>query len=999
MSLSPQTCPKSLFSRIGLRKHSMLSLDSSGSPNYHENRSFSFDDIIKKSDSQKKLDKRSTSPAQFDKKELLHSLVAPPVSPKERRMSLDEFIQMSEKKILQRQNSRESALESTQETSFTKNDPTFRKRVNFVRRLEKIDSVSFENDREEDPSCVVQKDRDIELSGNDIGEYSDVGSPCSSRRSESYRGIDLCGVDYDTEKQSERRDDTSNVLRVHHSVGVDQSDCSSAEVDSSWTSSEVLNHIRSEVQVEIHEAPRDTEESTENTAEERNNEVQCESQLPNQRRALPSNLETSKGIVESGCCYTASDTGQKDGTIQVHHYCPSTGGDDGTQTESGFLRPPIGNDLLTKSDLGTPVMTSWEGSAGCDGHHKHSSLRTTMMPKTDFASLVVPTSPPLSISEKGHRKAPARDPSLKVPSHRPGSPTVGLLLKQHQLPLPPPRVEVSAYHLLEHSKPSKSRPPPLDILPQVLTPLSPYRKRIHVMEKTGSLDLPAPLITITTNVSSCESDTDSPTKTAANMHYLSPFDLIRQSTEHSTSLSNLSSSGYSSMASPGPSRCNSNSPLFGSDPDGDPNCISPGLRHSPSSIARKYGQHLCPSNIPYPVSPRHCPTGAAIHKTMLNNALGGVGRRFRPPLLRAATSIRKRSDSETTDEQPEPGSLQEDSNDDEGIGMDHIDFKIHRGEVTSAEDLELYMDREKASPIEDPTGKPLVGSREEESMGHSGGRELVCPAIVVQTLLQNEPDRDRCWKFVRRKSFQHRLSPVSSRSESPMSDRGCQNSNDKFASSFFGNDETHATDSDDLYNDGTCSPEDDIKLPVEPKPPTVTPQNRKQSRKTNKSHGCKAKSCTKLRPKSMSEMTCKDISCKRSPKRRLRVQNSVDDDSSSTESSSASGSPKEPLLFKDRRNNRIDSIHQHRKRYMARCESSPLPIARNGTWDSDDCSSRSGPKSAPGPLIDLDDHGSPSFVLDINNVHESKVMNEKNGDLHTPSSLPPYCNDVLDGDE
>lgn len=56
------------------------------------------------------------------------------------------------------------------------------------------------------------------------------------------------------------------------------------------------------------------------------------------------------------------------------------------------------------------------------------------------------------------------------------------------------------------------------------------------------------------------------------MCYLSPFSICARE-DRAPSESNLSSSGYSSMASPGPSRCGSNNPLY---PSGDIDDNDPG---------------------------------------------------------------------------------------------------------------------------------------------------------------------------------------------------------------------------------------------------------------------------------------------------------------------------------------------------------------------------------------------------------------------------------------
>lgn len=82
------------------------------------------------------------------------------------------------------------------------------------------------------------------------------------------------------------------------------------------------------------------------------------------------------------------------------------------------------------------------------------------------------------------------------------------------------------------------------------------------------------MITITSNMSEAESsDVDilSPTVVgkpgggrlmvpSSGMCYLSPFSICTRG-DRTISESNLSSSGYSSMASPGPSRCGSSNPL------------------------------------------------------------------------------------------------------------------------------------------------------------------------------------------------------------------------------------------------------------------------------------------------------------------------------------------------------------------------------------------------------------------------------------------------------
>ncbi|UYV66786.1 hypothetical protein LAZ67_4002856 [Cordylochernes scorpioides] len=79
-----------------------------------------------------------------------------------------------------------------------------------------------------------------------------------------------------------------------------------------------------------------------------------------------------------------------------------------------------------------------------------------------------------------------------------------------------------------------------------------------------SVDLPTPKILITSNLGSCDSDDPSPPRTPnpiKPMSYLSPLTVICSASDRTISESNLSTSGYSSLSSPGLSRCNSSSPL------------------------------------------------------------------------------------------------------------------------------------------------------------------------------------------------------------------------------------------------------------------------------------------------------------------------------------------------------------------------------------------------------------------------------------------------------
>lgn len=198
------------------------------------------------------------------------------------------------------------------------------------------------------------------------------------------------------------------------------------------------------------------------------------------------------------------------------------------------------------------------------------------------------------------------------------------------------------------------------------------------------------------------------------MCYLSPFSIVTRGdrTHIHTSEGNLSSSGYSSMASPGPSRCGSSNPL-------------------------------CPNEIDDAGHPGH-QLGAGLHphKTML------VGRRHSSHTNQSTTDTfamkgsltdqnnrkRRMSDSETLSDD-----VLLESND-EGIETDHLDEKIEDGEIKSAKDLEIYI------------GKELLDS----------GKNILMDEPVVMAQLQLPSI------VVQGEGNDKGISPVSSRSESPI---------------------------------------------------------------------------------------------------------------------------------------------------------------------------------------------------------------------------------------
>lgn len=198
---------------------------------------------------------------------------------------------------------------------------------------------------------------------------------------------------------------------------------------------------------------------------------------------------------------------------------------------------------------------------------------------------------------------------------------------------------------------------------------------------------------------------------SSGMCYLSPFSICTRG-DRTISESNLSSSGYSSMASPGPSRCGSSNPLCSSEME-DPGTGASGshIQLHPALSLRRHG-HL--------VKTHQKETSAAQSEN---------------PTTEHRQRTRSRSDSETlSDDVPLESN-------DEGIGTDHLDEKIEDGVIKSAKELEIYLGKELVD-----SGKNLLLPEEPIVMS-----QLQLPLIVIQG-----------------DGNEKGLSPVSSRSESPL---------------------------------------------------------------------------------------------------------------------------------------------------------------------------------------------------------------------------------------
>lgn len=233
-----------------------------------------------------------------------------------------------------------------------------------------------------------------------------------------------------------------------------------------------------------------------------------------------------------------------------------------------------------------------------------------------------------------------------------------------------------------------------------------FKSRVNVEKQSVELPSP-PMITINSNMTEMESDTDtmSPPKLRPSAHvglprgdmcYLSPFSLVGRC-DRTISESNLSSSGYSSMASPAPSLCGSGNPLFVNDmEDGPPN----GKFHKMLTLRRSSSQG------------KPC-DGDGPGTSNANSSGSGANKQL--------------SDSETMSDD-----ILLESND-EGISTDHIDEKFSRTKVD-----EMFIDVAEHSRSE----------RNDHVSESSQKSQLQLPTIVVQG--------------------DGVSSPVSSRSESPI---------------------------------------------------------------------------------------------------------------------------------------------------------------------------------------------------------------------------------------
>ncbi|KFM71897.1 hypothetical protein X975_04163, partial [Stegodyphus mimosarum] len=289
-------------------------------------------------------------------------------------------------------------------------------------------------------------------------------------------------------------------------------------------------------------------------------------------------------------------------------------------------------------------------------------------------------------------------------------------------------------------------------------------KKDFVPPRKYSVDLPMPKILITANMSSCDSDEASPPRTPnpnKSMMYLSPLAVISSSTDRTISESNLSTSGYSSISSPGLSRCNSSSPISDDvDHNHHPNCNRKTELQSPK---KPHGLQMTYLSVGGNDKAFFYPPTIACHCHTPNQSAPVV---FEPKSTPAVPTVwnqgkhrllYNRNSYQTTST--------DDSIDDEGIGMDHIDFKIRKGEVRSARDLEMYIATEKTIP-QDASTLLLMESSKPDLLACSVNNK-----VQNGTNFKGSP-RTGVRKGEKPKKYtdKHRRSPVMSPASTPVKD-------------------------------------------------------------------------------------------------------------------------------------------------------------------------------------------------------------------------------------
>ncbi|XP_017779050.1 PREDICTED: uncharacterized protein LOC108564494 isoform X2 [Nicrophorus vespilloides] len=878
--------PRSLFGRLGIRKPSILSLTSPHASGYSPAtaRTFSLDDLLKppprRTPSPKKKRNNSTPTKKnaAEKKQILQQLISPGGKGGGGKVSLGELMQMSERSMKEKKkDGSASGDDASKETKFgadlssavavaalvpsaqlTLSDPKLEKKVTFARLLSKVSqemssgsemelgimqanrlSCAFARPSSTPPSPGANARSPNSTSsnqGSDSLTSSDLAIPSSSSISDLAR-----------RKQTIRQKPSSadSILAMFRNFSA--TNPATSKLTPSTTPSSPMEDDESTSTSSIHtpislSSSNITQQMPESPVFQHGNKSTIEVSVLDTLSAHKSSSSGSNFLHPPTILLEIPSTISKclspirelptplpspavTPCVVRRSAAPSSPHRDTIEFSDHRMSVEIANSDDDTEDDDEEEEEDEEDDGQDDGDNAHNDdddedeeeeeeeedeqihqTEIAIDPHAEDGLILEEAAAMQSPSSANRHKIKNRPPPLGQILHVPtisiisdDAPSAPLVIPMVTIQTPSPTRQRPTSILLPGSPPPRSYKDTFQFPTQ-----SKSKRMLKEFDKPTSLDLPCapPLITITCNMSEAESDAESisPNKSATlavsttGMTYLSPFSMVSRG-DHNASESNLSSSGYSSMASPGPSRCGSSNPL-------------------------------CPSEMEDPPGPS-----------------SSLGRRPSPLLKSNNTDNtsktqheqRGRSDSETLSDD-----VMMESND-EGIGTDHIEEKIDDGQVKSAKELEVFLSETKNC--------------------------LQPPAIIVHSDSNN---------------FDKMLSPVSSRSESPLSDR-----TNRFSAQFYGRnkDLLPFTDSDGLY-DFPSSDKVNVMSLQQP--------HRKAGRKRDKKLVRQSKTPSPTKPSNQSylELPIYKLNAvsprKPSPKRRLRNQQQQQQQAVTSSSSSDS---------------------------------------------------------------------------------------------------------------
>ncbi|CAB3373926.1 Hypothetical predicted protein [Cloeon dipterum] len=572
VACSPVGAPRnSLLGRLGIRKPSLLSLAPSSPKDGSAPRTFSLDDLLRRTPSPRKKRTNSTPTRKpLDKKKILQQLVTPTGGGStmsvnsavevSRKVSLGELIQMSDKN--RRTKSEEGPSPGEAETSLDA-DPKLEKKVTFARLLDKVSAEMSSGSGSGSPPCGKKLHAQGAASQPDSGSEdvsttfsgSDPTLPCTSRRllpTKNTRLSRMSSADsilamFRTTFNA--RSSQPSTPSSPQDVSADESSPGPTPASSSAPDSPMSIHL-STIEVPVISSGGNS------------------SSLQH-----PPTILLEIPTIEYGKCLSPIK--------EVPTPIPSPAPTPLLAPRRNNSKERVDEDEALRIEVLNPSPVS-----------SPSSTTSKSLPTTTYPALLSPSSAKLQ-----KNKPPT---SLQIPS---------ICFPDDDSPVNPVVIPILTVQTPSPPAPMPTGSPP----PHSKRGLSSKKLLRDLMaDKPGSLELPGapPVITITNTLSEIESDIDTPAvgaKAAVQgpMCFLSPF-AIKGADHRTASESNLSSSGYSSMASPGPSRCGSSNPLCPSEPE---EILTPAERgrEGPAPPPRKPSPLLRTPAIQPPEAQEACP--------------------------------------------------------------------------------------------------------------------------------------------------------------------------------------------------------------------------------------------------------------------------------------------------------------------------------------------------------------------------------------------------------